>query len=643
MATNVRSPRAPRTHKVARLIVALLVAGTALPLGTAVAQRAAATTTVPKLLFGLGTEADGALKAPLVHDAPVGMLSSWFNGHGDLSWMTGWSANLIPGQYAAGRALHLVVYANGSTTATTQTRYGAACGRPYPLSAQFQSDMATLARAWAGRAAGPALYVTMFTEFQTYACHRNAWFPDTAYWSALKDAYTRARATFHAYAPNARVSLGWGGWQDRTDSPSTGGGRSMFKYFADVMGASDFQSFQAMQSDTNAADVLAMTATLHAWGPVMLAHYKPDDGSQATFDADTTTMLTDSYLAQATAAGLFAFSFMDQVNMNANPTDYARIRDAVIRYGIAPGAVIAASPSPTPTPTSTPTATPKPTATPTPVPTATPTPTPTPPPTFAPAPTATPTPTPATGPVLDLYPGGSLPSMLAAAVPGETIRVHAGTYPFSGISYVTAAGTPAAPIVVTNYPGDTPVFQASSGADHFLYFSGSSAWITLRGLTIAGAAGAVTTSDGSSLLGFIDSASHIRIEGVTLTGSSTWTSLQQLAYIAASAVQDITFTGDTFDGKGSLGAGVQLYHDPNAVGVTVTGSSFAHLDQCVMVWAGVSQLLIDHDTFTGCRIGVRHHNSLGTVVSNSTASGTAYPVYADSTLNLTVTGNSWQP
>ncbi len=76
-----------------------------------------------------------------------------------------------------------------------------------------------------------------------------------------------------------------------------------------------------------------MAATLHAWGPVMLAHYKPDNGSQATFEADMATMLTDSFMARAASAGLFALSFMDQVNMNANPTDYAMVRDGVRRYG----------------------------------------------------------------------------------------------------------------------------------------------------------------------------------------------------------------------------------------------------------------------------------------------------------------------
>jgi PA14 domain len=134
-------------------------------------------------------------------------------------------------------------------------------------------------------------------------------------------------------APNAQVSLGWGGWQTRWDDPASGAGRSMFAYFADVLRASDFQSFQAMQSDTNIADVRAMVRTLGAYGPVMLAHYKPDNGSQTTFDQDLRTMLTDSYLAEVTQAGLFAWSFMDNKNLSASETSYQFAMAAVMRYG----------------------------------------------------------------------------------------------------------------------------------------------------------------------------------------------------------------------------------------------------------------------------------------------------------------------
>jgi hypothetical protein len=289
----------------------------------------------PKLLFGIGTEATGAETTRLVKQSPARMLTSWYNGPGDLSWMTGWRTGTVPGAYAAGYAMHLVVFSN-SPEATVDTGYGPACGRGYPLSAGFLDDMRTLARTFAGARGGPPLYVTLFTELQTYACTDNAWNPNpatNAYYRALKDRYLAAMAVFHAEAPNAKVSLGWGGWQTRTDSAATGGGRSMFGYFADVMRASDFQSFQAMQGDTTAADVKAMTHALGGYGPVMLAHYKPDNGSQSTFDTDVRAMLNDAYLRDVIGAGLFAWSFMDDANLNGSESTYQYVLSAIGRYG----------------------------------------------------------------------------------------------------------------------------------------------------------------------------------------------------------------------------------------------------------------------------------------------------------------------
>jgi len=236
------------------------------------------------------------------------MLTSWYNSPNDLTWMTAWQHNLVPTAYGSGYAMHLIVFSDAPEV-QIQTQYGTACGRAYPLSDRFLDDMRQLAQTFAGTTNGPPLYITLFTEFQTYACPDNAWNPNAptnAYYRALKDRYLETLAVFHQHAPNARVSLGWGGWQTRWDDPSIGAGRSMFPYFADLMRASDFQSFQAMQSDSNVADVLAMAQTLGAYGPVMLAHYKPDNSSQATFDADTQTLLTESYLSEMTAAGLFA-------------------------------------------------------------------------------------------------------------------------------------------------------------------------------------------------------------------------------------------------------------------------------------------------------------------------------------------------
>jgi hypothetical protein len=281
-----------------------------------------------QLMFGMGPELNGALSTPLVQQAPVRLLTSWYNTPDDLSWMSSWHATLIPKAYAAGYALQLVIWTDVPEVHLT-TKYGPACGRPYPLSSGFLRDMEQLAKIWAGR--GP-LYVSMFAEFQTYPCVDNQWAGNENYFRALKDRYMAAKAIFHQYAPNARVALSWGGWQTRWNDPAHGGGLALFPYFVDVMSASDYQSFQAMDDTGNATDVQNMTKVLGAYGPVMLSYYRPNNNSQTTFDADMQTMLTDRYLARATAHGLFAFAFMDKTNLSALTTTFDVVKTAVTRY-----------------------------------------------------------------------------------------------------------------------------------------------------------------------------------------------------------------------------------------------------------------------------------------------------------------------
>jgi len=326
--------------------VSFVMSGTlailALLVSAAPATRARATTD-PQVLFGIGPEADSARATQLVREAPVKLLTSWYNGPSDLAWLKYWRDGLIPDAYAAGYAMSLVVF-SGDAARSLSTPYGPACGRAYPLSHGFLDDMTQLAKIFAG--SGP-LYVSLFAEFQTYPCQHDQWAGNENYYRALKDQYTSAKAIFHQFAPNARVSLCWGGWQTRWDDPGKGGGSSLFGYFSDVMAASDFQSFQAMQSDSNVSDVRNMTKTLHAWGPVMLAYYKPDNESPATFDADTRAMLTSGYLAEVTADGLFAWSFMDNNNLAASAASYQFVRAAVTRYA-APWIVPPTSAAPPP-------------------------------------------------------------------------------------------------------------------------------------------------------------------------------------------------------------------------------------------------------------------------------------------------------
>ena len=293
--------------------------GVALALLTGCAPGAASVTrsvkrppAASRLLFGLGPEADSARRSPLVRRAPVQMLTSWFNGSSDLSWMSGWRPTIVRPAYRKRFALHVVVW-DGGPEVTLSTPHGPACGRAYAVSDRFLQDMRVLARTFAGRR-GDKLYVTLFAEFQTYPCRDNAWSPDpqtTAYYETLKDRYLSALAIFHAEAPNARVSLGWGGWQASYDNPSVGGGRSLFRHFADVMKLSGFQSFQSLESPRAIREANAMTRLLAPYGPVMLAFYKPSGSTTVSRHAQLSTFLARSNLARLRRSGLFALSFMD--------------------------------------------------------------------------------------------------------------------------------------------------------------------------------------------------------------------------------------------------------------------------------------------------------------------------------------------
>ena len=76
-----------------------------------------------------------------------------------------------------------------------------------------------------------------------------------------------------------------------------------------------------------------MVRILGAYGPVMLAHYKPDNGSCAVATSDLTTMLTDAYLRDVTEDGLFAWSFMDERIVTCSAELSTFVKGAVTSYG----------------------------------------------------------------------------------------------------------------------------------------------------------------------------------------------------------------------------------------------------------------------------------------------------------------------
>jgi hypothetical protein len=186
--------------------------------------------------------------------------------------------------------------------------------------------MVPLAKTFQGK--GP-LYVSLFAEFSIYTCQDNQWIGNENYYRALKDQYRAALSIFHTYAPNARVSICWGGWISRYDDPKVIGGRSFINKFSDIMSISDFQSFQSMQSDSNVGDVENMTSILHQWGQVLLAYYAT---SPATFNTDVHTMFTNTYMAKVIANGLFGFGFMTNDNLSASNSPFTFVKHAVMNY-----------------------------------------------------------------------------------------------------------------------------------------------------------------------------------------------------------------------------------------------------------------------------------------------------------------------
>jgi len=276
--------------------------------------------------FAMGSQPNGALRTPLVQQAPVKMLTSWYNHHSDLHWITRWHSSYIPSLYARGYTLQLVVWDGGEPKANFNTAYGPACGIPYPVSSQFLQDMILLAKTFQGN--GP-LYVSLFAEFSTYTCVNNHWVGNENYYMALKDQYRAALSIFHTYAPNSRVSICWGSWLSEYDIPSVFGGRSFINKFSDIMSISDFQSFQSMNTEGNVDDVLNMTTILHRWGKVLLSYYW---SSPTTFIADVYTMFTDTYMAKVMANGLFGFGFMKNDDLSAPNSPLSFVVNAVKRY-----------------------------------------------------------------------------------------------------------------------------------------------------------------------------------------------------------------------------------------------------------------------------------------------------------------------
>ncbi|MDP9793322.1 DNA-binding SARP family transcriptional activator [Catenuloplanes nepalensis] len=348
-AAPPRRPVTARGRRVSAGLLALVVAGVLVLAGgsATVAGRgfqgagggAGGVAAAPRILFGLGPDPAQADKSPLMQSG-IGMVSTWYHKQSNLDQFEGWRADVIPRVYASGRALHVIVgtWEDGESV---ETRFGRACGQPYPLSDEFVPDMQRLAAAFAGRADGPPLYVSMFSGLQKLACADNGYLDDAAttnYYLALKERYFEVMRVMRAAAPNLRIGLNWDGWTASDDIPEQGAGRSMFQYFVEAMRASDFQSFGAFVKEGNAKHIVQMVDALGEHGPVMVSHYGPHEDSLTVYLDDLHRTFTPETLAQLVANGLFAFSFKDPDLQRESPELMTLTSGIVQDYGQFPPA-----------------------------------------------------------------------------------------------------------------------------------------------------------------------------------------------------------------------------------------------------------------------------------------------------------------
>jgi hypothetical protein len=277
-----------------------------------------------QILWGIGDTLDGSPGRRLEDDVSLGLASIWYQAPGDINGMRAFrddpaKAARLNDLYASGKGLQVVVWL--------------ANHRDYAISAQFQADIAEAAACLAGPgpATGP-VYFVLFTELETYAPADPA--AAETYKTALKDAYIAAANAIRAANPDAKVGLGFGGYNWPKNTPGT---RNLDRW-ADAIAASDFTCAQQMQSYKHADELPGKLRNavrqLGAYGkPVMISHFKiwsggadtaPDPLSKKITDAKTafntfmTEVFTDSSLDALVADGLWAWVFMDDFYIRDN-------------------------------------------------------------------------------------------------------------------------------------------------------------------------------------------------------------------------------------------------------------------------------------------------------------------------------------
>jgi hypothetical protein len=285
----------------------------------AIVGNAAGSDPRPHVLWGMGDQIPAATQSELFHSGSAGMVTTWFNGPDDVSWITGYSQpSTVSDLYGAGRSTELVVWLGDHPD--------------YAVSDQFQQDLHRVVAAMKG--SGPhygPLYVVLFSEWETYSS-------EPGYDQALRQAYFSAVGVIHQAYAQAEVALGFGGYE-WTSTPTRD-----LSFWQDAIAASDFTAVQAMQdcrSRKNGQSILvpqirASVQQLGTYGkPVMISHFKlwGTPGCQAAaFTSFAKEMFTDESMGSLTRDHLFAWGFMDDDYLIEPFAENPEIRQLIERF-----------------------------------------------------------------------------------------------------------------------------------------------------------------------------------------------------------------------------------------------------------------------------------------------------------------------
>ena len=161
---------------------------------------------------------------------------------------------------------------------------------------------------------------------------------------------------------------------------------------------------------------------------------------------------------------------------------------------------------------------------------------------------------------------------------GGTLYVRGGTYSYSGENIIGARRTSTTRIIVTNYPGETPVFKTTSTQAIFMWFRNAGN-ITVQHLVGLRRPEQPDAHQPRRR----DLPVHRAIRrasssaGTRRYGGPNWANTQHGVYIGAGTVRDITIKWNLFDGQGGDGAGFHAYHDPNGLRIAVRDNTFRQL------------------------------------------------------------------